>query len=42
MAIRINDSQTLFTLLTAHTMYQMKVDEAGVLLHTYYGEKTAV
>ena len=42
MAIRINDSQTLFTLLTAHTMYQMKVDEAGVLLHTYYGKKTAV
>ena len=29
----------LFTLHTRNTTYQMKVDEMGVLLHTYYGPR---
>ena len=34
------DKQTnTLTLHTAHTSYQMKVDEKGVLLHTYYGKR---
>ena len=30
----------VFTLQTKNSTYQMKADEQGVLLHTYYGEKT--
>jgi alpha-galactosidase len=30
----------LFTLQTKNSTYQMKVDEKGILLHTYYGAKT--
>ncbi|MDY3917594.1 MAG: alpha-galactosidase [Candidatus Limivivens sp.] len=42
MAILLNESRNLFTLQTAHTMYQMKADDCGVLLHTYYGKRTPV
>ena len=42
MAIVLNEKKDLFTLQTDHTMYQMKVDDCGVLLHTYYGKKTSV
>ena len=38
MAVYVNESKKLFTLSTAHTTYQMKVDEYGVLNHLYYGE----
>ena len=31
MSIRIQETEGLFTLETAHTMYQMKADETGVL-----------
>ena len=40
VSIRIQEEKRLFTLETAHTMYQMKADETGVLLHIWYGEKT--
>ena len=40
MSIRIQETEGLFTLETAHTMYQMKADETGVLLHVYYGRRT--
>ncbi|MDO4523230.1 MAG: alpha-galactosidase [Eubacteriales bacterium] len=39
MAIYIDQEKKLFTLQTRNSTYQMKVDEKGVLLHTYYGEK---
>ncbi len=39
MAILSNETKSIFTLQTDHSMYQMKVDAYGVLLHTYYGEK---
>ena len=32
----------IFTLCTRNSMYQMKADKHGILLHTYYGKKTAV
>ena len=38
MGIRIRDR--LFSLETGNTMYQMKVDETGLLRHLYYGKKT--
>lgn len=38
MAIIIN--KDIFTIQTKNSTYQMKVDHYGVLLHTYYGEKT--
>ncbi|MGN0250820.1 MAG: alpha-galactosidase [Oliverpabstia sp.] len=38
MAVYVNESKKLFTLSTAYTTYQMKVDEYGVLNHLYYGE----
>ena len=40
MAIQISADQRTFTLQTKNTTYQMKVDAYGMLLHTYYGEKT--
>lgn len=40
MAIVLNEDKSLFTLYTNHSMYQMKVDNLGVLLHTYYGKRT--
>ena len=39
MAVHIEESglETILTLQTDHTCYQMKVDENGYLLHLYYG-----
>lgn len=34
-------SETVFTLHTAHTSYQLAVGPEGVLLHTYYGPPPA-
>lgn len=39
MAILFDSNQRLFTLQTDHSMYQMKADKYGVLLHTWFGEK---
>lgn len=39
MAILFDSEKRLFTLQTAHSMYQMKADRYGVLLHTWFGEK---
>ncbi len=39
MAICINEQKRLITLQTHNTEYQMKIDEYGVLLHTYYGPR---
>lgn len=38
MAILFDEKKRLFTLSTKNTTYQMKVDNFGVILHTYYGE----
>ncbi|MBD5541300.1 MAG: alpha-galactosidase [Lachnospiraceae bacterium] len=38
MGIIVDDS--LFTLHTKSSTYQMKVDDKGILLHTYYGKRT--
>lgn len=38
MGILYDDKSRLFTLQTAHTTYQMKVDDFGFLLHLYYGK----
>ncbi len=40
MAIWYQKENRTFTLQTAHTTYQMKVDDFGFLLHLYYGGKT--
>lgn len=37
MAIGYQQENRIFTLDTAHTSYQMKVDDFGFLLHLYYG-----
>ena len=42
MAIILDRTNTLFTLQTDHSMYQMKTDRYGVLLHTYFGKKGSV
>lgn len=42
MSIVLNEKKSLFTLCTKTSMYQMKVDDYGVLLHTYYGKKTEI
>ena len=34
-----DNNQRIFTLQTRNTTYQLKADENGVLLHTYYGPK---
>ena len=39
MAVYV-DENSLFTLYTKNSMYQMKADSLGVLLHTYYGKPT--
>ncbi|MBR1482115.1 MAG: alpha-galactosidase, partial [Ruminococcus sp.] len=39
MSIRYIDSTRQLILETAHTCYQMKVDEMGYLQHLYYGSK---
>lgn len=41
MGIMIRNGERLFSLLTKHSMYQMKADENDVLLHLYYGRRTA-
>ena len=41
MSIYYDEEQQLFTLHTAQTTYQMKVDAFGFLLHLYYGRRTA-
>ena len=40
MSILPDDQKSLFTLYTKNSMYQMKVDNLGVLLHTHYGKRT--
>ena len=40
MSIEIQKDKMLFSLETAHTLYQMKADSQGILLHTWYGGKT--
>ena len=40
MGIFYEESGRVFTLQTRHSTYQMKADGQGVLLHTFYGEKT--
>ena len=42
MSIIVNKEKRLFTLQTESTSYQMKVDEYGLLLHTYYGKRIPV
>ena len=37
MAVRFDEKKNLFTLQTLDSTYQMKVDDHGVLLHTYNG-----
>ncbi len=39
MAILFDSTSRFFTLTTAHSMYQMKADRYGVLLHTWFGMK---
>ena len=39
MSIRI-ERERLFSLETEHTLYQMKADDQGLLLHLWYGGKT--
>ena len=40
MSILHNEQTGIFSLETAHSLYQMKADATGVLLHLYYGGKT--
>ena len=40
MAVYADRESRVFTLQTKNTTYQMKADDKGVFLHTYYGEKT--
>ena len=37
--IALDQKNRIFTLHTANTTYQMKADQYGVLLHTYYGPR---
>lgn len=39
MSIIRNEADRTFTLVTKNTMYQLKVDEIGALVNTYYGER---
>ena len=41
MAITVQENGRLFTIDTKNTTYQMKADRYGVLLHLYYGRRTA-
>ena len=40
MSIRVDEKRGLFSLETDHSLYQMKADSFGTLLHLYYGKKT--
>jgi len=42
MAIVIDRTRELITLKTKSTAYQMKTEEHGILLHTYYGSVLTV
>lgn len=42
MAIKTDNDKKLFTLLTKNSMYQMKADDLGILVHTHYGKRTEV
>ena len=42
MPIIIDDQNKIFTLQTENSAYQMKVNDHGLLLHTYYGKKIPV
>ena len=42
MAIKKDTTGKLFTLLTKNSMYQMKVDDLGFLVHTWFGKRTQV
>ena len=42
MAIVFDKENRLFTLCTKNSMYQVKADDKGILLHTYYGRKTDI
>ena len=42
MGIRVHENERLFSLETANTLYQIKADETGVLLHVWYGQKTGM
>ena len=39
MSIRFHEQTGIFSLTTARTLYQMKADSTGVLLHLYYGRR---
>ena len=39
MAIRFDEKQKFFCLTTKNTEYQIKINEIGMALHTYYGKK---
>ena len=41
MPITFDERAKALTIHTDHTTYQMQVDELGVLLHLYYGSRTA-
>lgn len=41
MAILLNDTNSLFTLQTDHSIYQMKTTKYGVLLHTWFGKRSS-
>ena len=42
MAIKKDTTGKLFTLLTNNSMYQMKVDDLGFLVHTWFGKRTPI
>ena len=41
MSIEFQENEKIFTVSTASSTYQMKVDDLGFLLHLYYGPKSA-
>jgi alpha-galactosidase len=41
MGVTYQENNKIFTLETAHSTYQMKVDAYGFLLHLYYGAKVS-
>lgn len=40
MSIQFREQTGIFSLETAHSLYQMKADAPGILLHLFYGKKT--
>lgn len=40
MSIRYNEKDRTISLITKNSLYQMKIDDLGTLLHLYYGAKT--